>query len=302
MPLTAVAPPQAVPIYSGFDYVTVDPVRRRVYAAHTASEALLVVDADSGKVLGQVRVGPMHGVAVDEATGHVFTGNGTDQSVSEVDPSSMTVLRSVDVPGSVDAIAYDPAEGRIYADEDNGTHLYVIDARSMTNVGTVDLPGHKPEYLAVDPKTHDVYQNIADRNELVVVDAATLKVSRTIPTPAVTANHPLQYDAAFGHVLVGGQNGTIAAYDAKGTLVGTVPIQARVDQCSLDQSTHLLACAGSGMLSVVRDMPASAPVSVTSAAVPKGAHTVGFDARTGAVWIVWAATDGDFVQAFKPAP
>src|SRR6202020_1506396 len=62
-------PPQAVPVYSGFDYVTVDPQRRRVYAAHTGSRALLIVDADSGKVLGQVRVGPLHGVAVDPADG-----------------------------------------------------------------------------------------------------------------------------------------------------------------------------------------------------------------------------------------
>jgi hypothetical protein len=39
----AVAPPQPVPILSGFDYVTVDPVRRRVYAAHTVG-----YDAKSG--------------------------------------------------------------------------------------------------------------------------------------------------------------------------------------------------------------------------------------------------------------
>jgi DNA-binding beta-propeller fold protein YncE len=303
MPLTAVAPPHAVPIIGGFDYVTVDPARRRIYAAHTASEALLIVDADTGAIVGQVRVGPMHGVAVDPATGHVFTGNGTDQSVSEIDPVALKVLRSVDVAGNVDAIAYDPANGHIYADEDDGTHLFVVDAKTMTSVGTVALPGHKPEYLAVDPKTHDVYQNITDLAEVAVIDATTLTVKRTIPTPAIVGNHPLQFDSAYGHLLVGGQNGTIAAYDRAGTLVGTVAIQARVDQCSLDETNHELACAGSGKLSVVRDLPSGAPVAVTSTTVPAGAHTVGYDPKAGRIWIVWAQPDGgDFVQAYASAP
>jgi DNA-binding beta-propeller fold protein YncE len=302
MPLIPVASPQPVPIYSGFDYVTVDAQRRRIYAAHTGSGALTIVDSDTGKVLGQVRVGPMHGVAVDPATGHVFTGNGTDRSVAEIDPVAMTVLRTADVSGNVDAIAFDPGNGHIYADEDDGTHMYVVDAASMKSVGTVDLPGHKPEYLTVDPMTHEVYQNITDLTEIAVIDPVSLKVTRTIATPEIKGNHPLQFDAAYGHLLVGGQNGKIAAYTTMGKLVGTVAIQDRVDQCSLDAATHELACAGSGLLSVVRDMPAGAPVLVGQATVARGAHTVGFDEKTAQAWIVWAQADGDFVQGFKSAP
>jgi DNA-binding beta-propeller fold protein YncE len=300
MPLTAVSPPHAVPILSGFDYVTVDAARRRVYAAHTGSGALLIVDADSGDVLGQVRVGPLHGVAVDPATGHVYTGNGTSQSISEIDPVALKVLRTVDVAGNVDAIAYDAGNGRIYADEDDGTHMYVVDATAMKSVGTIDLPGHKPEYLAVNPATHEVYQNITDLAEIAVVDPTTLKVKRTIATPEIEGNHPLQYDAAYGHLLVGGQNGTIAAYDTTGKLIGTIAIQPRVDQCSLDVATHELACAGSGMLSIVRDMPSGSPVAVSTASIDRGAHTVGYDSTSGKAWIVWAQPAGDFVQAFAP--
>jgi len=302
MPLLPVAPPQAVPIFSGFDYVTVDVERRRVYAAHTGSERLLILDADSGKVLGQVKTGSLHGVAVDPISGHVFTGNGADNSVSEVDPVAMKVLRTTDVGGAVDAVAYDPATKHVYADEDDGTHIYVLDGATMKSVGTVDLPGHKPEYLDIDPDTHDVYQNIANLGEYVVVDAKSLKVKRTVVTPEITGNHPLQYDAALGHVLVGGQNGTVAAYDRTGTLVGKTAIQARVDQCSLDRATHLFACAGSGMVTVLRDNPTGAPTIVARATVPAEAHTIGLDARTGQMWIVWAQADGDFVQAFKTSP
>ena len=298
MPLTAVAPPQPVPVYSGFDYVTVDAARHRVYAAHSASQALTIVDSTTGKVIGQVRVGPMHGVAVDPATGHVYTGDGEAHTVSEVDPVAMKVLRTADVDGTIDAIAFDPSNGHIYADEDDGTHLYVVDAKTMKSVGTVALPGHKPEYLAIDPKTHDVYQNIDDLSEIAVIDATTLAVKRSIPTPEIKANHPLQYDPAYAHLLVGGTNGTLAAYDLSGKLVGATPIQARVDQCDLDRTSHLVACAGSGMITVLRDNASAAPSIVAQIPINRGAHTLAIDPASSEVWTFWAQPDGDFVQAF----
>ena len=303
MPLTAVSPPQPVAIYSGFDYVTVDARRRRIYAAHTGSEALLIADADTGKVIAQVRVGgPLHGVAVDPANGHVYTGNGTDDSVAEVDPESQKVLRTTDVAGHVDAVAYDPSNGHIYADEDDGTHIFVIDAKTMKSVGTVDLPGHKPEYLAVDPVSHDVYQNIADSAEFAIVDGTTLKVKKLVATPDIKGNHPLQYDASLGHVLIGGQNGVLAAYDRDGRLIGKTAIQERVDQCSLDQSSHAIACAGSGTISVLRDNATGAPTLLAQMPAARGAHTLGIDEKTGDVWVVWAQPDGDFIQGFKATP
>jgi len=299
MPLLTATPPQPVPIFSGFDYVAVDTTRGRVYAAHSASQALTIVDAATGKVLGQVTVGPLHGVAVNPANGHVFTGDGEAHTISEVDPVAMKVLGSADVGGTIDAIAYDPANGRIYADEDDGTHMYVVDAKTMKPIGTVDLPGHKPEYLAVDPVTHDVYQNIANLSEFVVVDATTLKVKRTVPTPDVKGNHPLQYDAAHKHVLVGGQNGTLAAYDTAGKLVGKTKIQARVDQCDLDQSSHLMACTGSGQITVLRDNATGAPTIVSRGKVNDEAHTLAIDHARSRIWTFWPQPDGDFVQSFR---
>ncbi len=302
MPLVPSLPPQPVPIYSGFDYVAVDAQRRRVYAAHTGSQTLLVVDAESGHVLAQVKVGPLHGVAVDLETGHVFTGDGEARTVSEIDPIAKTVVRSVDVDGSVDAVAYDPGNGHIYADEDNGTRIFVVDAKTMKTVGTVNLPGHKPEYLAVDTLTHEVYQNIADLAEYVVVDPKSFSVIKTVPTPEIQRNHPLQYDAAYGHVLVGGQNGILATYDKSGTLVGKTAIQSRVDQCSLDQASHEIACAGSGMVTVLRDNPTGAATIVARGTAPSGAHTIGIDPKNANIWIVWAEASGDFVQSLKVQP
>jgi len=298
MPIVPVDPPQHVPVISGFDYVTVDAARRRVYAAHVGSRTLLVVDADSGKILGQVRVGPMAGVAVDPASGHVFTGNGAWRSLSEVDPESLKELRSVDLPGAIDAIAYDPTGSRIYADESRGTHIYVVDARTFKQIGAIVLPGHWPEYLAINAKARELYQNIDNLSEVVVVDLRTLKIKRVIKTPELQHNHPLQYDSAFDQILVGGLNGVLSVYDRTGKLLRQLAVPPRIDQCDFNAERHLLACAGSGKITLIKTDAGAAPQIAGQIDVAPGMHTLAIDPKTGAIWAVWATPDGDFIQRF----
>jgi len=302
MPIVPAAPPQPVPIYSAFDYVTVDAQRRRVYAAHNGSRALLIVDADAGTVLANVRVGAAHGVAVDPLSGHVYVGT-SEGNVVEVDPDTKKVVHSVAVGGPVDAIAYDAELGRIYADEDNGTKLWVIDVRKFALVATIVLPGHRPEYLSVDPETHDVYQNITDLAEVAIVDPRAGRVRTTFKTPELTLNHPLQFDATFGQIVAGG-NGMLATYDRAGIPIGHVSVPPGIDQCDLDRGTHLMACAGNGSLSVVELVPKAAPRLLGTLAVAPGVHTVAIDSKTHDIWAVWSRPDGtgDFVQRFHWNP
>jgi len=299
MQLVPVTPPAQVQVFGGFDYVTTDAERRRVYAAHDGSRTLLVVNADTGAVLSQIDVGPVHGVAVDPETGHVYTGDGEALTVSEVDPVAKTVVRSADVGGKIDAIAYDPGLHRVYADEDDGTHVFVVDTKTMKQIAAIKIPGHKPEYLAVDPQTHELYQNIDNLGEVAVINSDQMKVTRTFETPAIKHNHPLQYDSSYHILMVGGKNGTIASYTRDGKLLGTASIQKSVDQCDYNPGTHLLACAGSGKV-VVLQLSAQGALSVTSSLdVPAGVHTLAFDDKTGHIWIVWSEDKGDFVQELK---
>ena len=301
MPIVPMTPPQPVAIYSGFDYVTVDAERRRVYAAHTGSQSLLIVNADNGKEIGQVQTGPMHGVAVNPENGHVYTGNGESRTVSEVDPFAQKVLASTDVAGNVDAIAYDPVEHRIYADEDDGTRMFVIDSQTMKLVGTVPLPGHKPEYLAIDPQTHKIYQNIANLSEFVAIDPKSLTVVQTVKTPGIKNNHPLQLDTELRHVYVGGRRdangGTMQTYDTDGNMLGQTDYPGRFDQCTVDSRTHNLYCAGDAGLIIFHDSGKQTTI-VARLAMTEDVSTVGVDTKTGTFWTVWASKVGDFIQGF----
>jgi len=304
--LTSAAQPQAVPVYGGFDYVTVDAQRRRVYAAHGGSRRLLIVDADTGAIVGQVAVGQVHGVAVDPANGHVYVGTGDDE-VAEVDPVALKVVNHVDVGGAVDAIAYDPSNGRIYADEDDGTKMWVVDAKTFKIVKTITIPGHKPEYLAVNPKTHEVYQTIDNLHEVAVIDPATLSVSRTFPTNELTHNHPLQYDAALDQIVTGGTDaadttkGLLTTYSPNGTKLGQLS-SLRFDQCDIDPTQHIVACAGGASVSRFQLAKGAAPKLIDVTPVNAGVHTNAIDPKTHAVFIVWGDRDGkgDFEQKLLP--
>lgn len=296
---------QAQPVNPGgaFDYIAVDTKRHRVYAAHAGGDGLLVVDADTGNPLGIVKVGPMAGVAVNEATGHVYTGNGDADSISEVDPKTKSIVRTVVVPGRVDAIQYDPATARIYADEGDGNRLFVVDAKRFELVASVKLPGRKPEYLQVDPTTHDVYQNIASDDEIAVVDPKTLKVTRVFKTPQLRDNHPLQFDAEDRLLLDAGENRTLAVYALDGKLRYMTSMPGRVDQCDWDGTRRWLACAGGGIALFSFD-GRSAPVLLGWHPVAPGVHNVAIDRRTGTIWVDWGTrgTNDAFIQGFTFTP
>jgi DNA-binding beta-propeller fold protein YncE len=297
VPIVAVTQPVPVSQPGGFDYVAVDSARGKVYAAHPGGGGLLVADADTGNEIAIIPVGSMHGLAIDAETGHVFTGNGERASVSEVDPDSQQILRTAIVDGPVDAIAYDPVLGRIYADEDDGTRIFVVDTKTFKQIAVIKLPGHKPEYIQVDPETHDIYQNIATDNEIAVIDPHTLKVKRLIPTPQLKNNHPLQYDARDHVLIAAGENNVLAIYDRSGKLLHQVALPEHVDQCDWEPTHNWIACAGGGVTLFSFD-GTSAPKLLDDSKVNTHAHTTAIDPKTGTIWLVYGDATSANIQGF----
>ena len=303
MPTIVADPPARVPVYSGFDYMTGDEARHRVFAAHTRSNRLLIVDTAAGALYGQVQVGPMHGVAVDPQSGDVFTGNGTDDSVSRVDVAAMKVVASVSVPGHIDAIAYDPARQRIYADQDGGGNVYVVDAATMKPIATIAMPASDLESPAIDPKTGVLYQNLANGGGFAIVDPQTLRVTSVVKTPELQKNHALVFATGTNQIAVSGVNGVLSAYTPDGTLVGSVAVQPNIDQCTTGSKGLLVACAGRGIVTVVA-MHAGASPSVAGRIDTghSGIHTVAIDESAMDVWVVWSDASGDWVQRLRLQP
>jgi len=93
----------------GWDYLALDTARHRLFIAH--QDRIVVVDPDSGKVLGEITgLNRAHGVAFAYETGHGFATSGADSTVTMFDLKSLRVLGHTMVPPDDDAVLYDPGD------------------------------------------------------------------------------------------------------------------------------------------------------------------------------------------------
>ena len=109
-----------------WDYIVPDPPNHRLFIAR--QNRVMVVDEDSGKLLGEVTgIKGAHGTAMAEATGHGFATSGNDQSVLMFDLKTFKVLGRIPAAEDADAILYDSASNRVFTLNGDAHSSTVID-------------------------------------------------------------------------------------------------------------------------------------------------------------------------------
>src|SRR4249920_3658221 len=129
-----------VPGNGGFDYLSIDSAARRLYLSHGAEAN--VVDADNGKLIGTIADTPgVHGIAIASEFKHGFTSNGRENMVSMFDPTTLQLIKKIEVGKGPDGIYYDPGTKRVFTNN-HGTHdISAIDAATGDVIGTVKAEG-----------------------------------------------------------------------------------------------------------------------------------------------------------------
>ena len=101
---------------------------------------------------------------------------------------------------------------------------------------------------------------------------------------------------------MGGANGVLSVYDTAGKKKFETKMPAHIDQCDLDQGTHMLVCAGGTALSLFALSADAAPKLVGTYSGKYHVHTVAFDAKTHDAWAVMedeGGTNQDYIQRFS---
>src|SRR5258706_2632413 len=162
----------------GFDYVAIDSSARRLYVSHGTQ--VEVVDADSGKLLGTITDTPgVHGAAIAAAFKHGFTSNGRENKVSMFDPTSLALMKKVDVGKGPAGIYYEPKTKRVFTNNHASHDITAIDAATRDVVGTVAAKGDGEQ--AIIGKDGLIYVNNEDTAEVVVFDTKYLEVKQRFP-------------------------------------------------------------------------------------------------------------------------
>jgi len=106
-----------------------------------------------------------------------FISNGRGNNVTIFDMKTLKATGTATTEMNHDDITYDRVSSRVFAFNGRSSSAPAIDAKTGKVVATIPLPG-KPEFAVTDGKGK-IYNNIEDTNEIVEIDAATAKVTKS---------------------------------------------------------------------------------------------------------------------------
>ncbi len=275
----------------GWDYVVPDPPTHRLFIAR--GDRLMVVDEDSGKLVGEVTgIHGAHGTAIAE--GHGFAASSEDRMVVVFDARTLKVQSRVPAAEDVDGVIYDKPSGRVFTMNGDAQSSTVIDARTGKLITNVALGG-KPEYAA-SADNGKLYINLTDKSEIVEVDTKSATVGRRWSTAPCAKPVPMSIDEAHHLLFSGCRSGVTAVSDyGAGKVVATAPIGSGVDGNGFDPATgDVFSSNADGTLTVMhQDSPDKYRV-VQTLKTPVGSRNMGLDPTNHRIFAVFAD--------FGPAP
>jgi DNA-binding beta-propeller fold protein YncE len=240
----------------GWDYLESDPVGRRLYVTH--GNHVVVIDMDTLKIVGDVPDCPgMGGVAFSRSLNRGFTANGTDDTVTVFALDTLKPIARWKATGKrPNQIILEPLTQRLFTFNSTGRNATVFDAVTGDVLGTIPLDG-RTEFPVADGRGM-IYDSLQDKATVVVIDARTMKVTRTFSLAPHTEPAGTAMDRETRRLFVACRSQSLLVLDAdSGKILNVFPIGARNDAAKFDSGTKLVfASNGDCTLPIV---PAHAP-------------------------------------------
>ena len=277
----------------GWDYVTFDPVHRRLYVART--DGVTALDVDTGKVTPKlVDAQRTHAAAPVNGGDELAITSTVSGGVLIADAKTGEVRATVKTGAKPDAAFVEPVTGLLWVIDNAGGGVALIDVKARSKVATIPVAGNL-ESPATDGKG-TVWINVEDKGEIVVVDAASRTVKAHYKLEGCEEPSGLAYSPPDKRLVTVCANGVAKVVQAAtGKVVATLPIGPRGDTAVYDARRKVVyvPTGGDGRLTVIS--PAKAQV-VEVATTRVGARTQALDPRTGALYLP-AATFSPPAQA-----
>jgi DNA-binding beta-propeller fold protein YncE len=271
----------------GTDYIAVEPATGHVFVSRGTH--MMVVEGGTGKVLGDIPNTPgVHGAGLATKSGHGFTTNGGDMTVTMFDLKTFAVIKQIMVGDGLDGIMYDEPDDKIILTRHSrpvGT-LTAIDPKTGDILGTAELEDNGPEGAAADGKGH-IFVNNEGKNTIQVVDTKTWKATASWPLAPCEGPTGIAYDKASNRVFASCNKTSVVVDPSSGKIVATIMNGTRVDALGWDPGKKLLYIpnGGEGNVTVVHQDSPDKYTTVATVATFAGAKTIAVDPTTHNVYL-----------------
>jgi DNA-binding beta-propeller fold protein YncE len=266
----------------GFDHADVHRGLRRLYVAHTANDALDIIDLDAGRYLESISgLTGVAGALVDEASGVVFTSNRGEDTIGIFDSRTPWSLVKVPVGRRPNGLAFDPGRGTLLAANvgdpaDPTSHtVSIVETKSDLRMSPIPVAG-RTRWTVFDPTTDQFFVNIADPPTIsTVAGADPTRLSGTIEIGAA-GPHGLDVDATGRLFCACDAGRLIVLSPGDHGVLADLPLGGPPDVIFLDETLDRLyvAIGDPGLIEV---FDTARLEHIEAVPTERGAHTIGLD-------------------------
>jgi YVTN family beta-propeller protein len=201
------------------------------------------------------------------------------------DRSSLAIVATIPTGQNPDGIAFEPLTKTVWAFNGRSKDVTVIDAATRKVVATIPLPG-KPEFPQADG-AGQVFDNIEDKNEIVRLDAKSLKLTATWPLDGLESPSGLAIDRDGKRLFAVCDGNKMAVVDSiTGKVLAKPEIGEGPDAAGYDPKRKLaFSSNGEGTLSVI---DTNTYKTIQTLKTEPRARTMALDTATGKIYLVTA--------------
>lgn len=244
----------AIPgLQGGFNHMSVDPARQRLFAAAPTNGTIEVVDLKTGKTLASMAGESPAAVRFAPEFNQLYATRG--HSVYVYAGKTLSQFAKVNLDSNLDELQYDPRAKRLYAGvmAPGKTALAILSLPGGKLLGEIKLPA-KLQGFVVEQNGKRIFANIPALKEIAVIDRESRKLFEPWPLVGVAGNYPIALDEESHRLFVGcRQPARLVVFNTDtGKPVANVDIDGGTDDLFYDPvRKRVYVSSGDGWIDVI---------------------------------------------------
>lgn len=275
----------------GFDHAAVHVASHRLFVAHTANDALDVIDTATDRYLASIPGLPgVAGALVSEEDGQVFTSNRGENTVGIFSVDNPALITKVPVDLRPNGLAYDPVHRLLLAAHvgdpaiPGSFTVAIVDVAKQQKLTSIPVPG-RTRWTIFDPLEQLFYVNISNPPCIVVIDPRQPgQVARHIDIPG-EGPHGLDLDGRERRLYCACDGRQLLAlHPETGQIFHEARLGGTPDVIFLNPALgHLYVAIGDP--GIIETYAAPTLAHLETIQTERGAHTCGFDTSRNKIYV-----------------